>query len=39
LAAAVAACGDEAPVVVCGSLYLVAELREKFQKGILPFLL
>jgi len=38
LAAAVAACGDEAPVVVCGSLYLVAELREKFQKGNLPFL-
>ncbi len=37
LAAAVAAAGDECPVVVCGSLYLVAELRQKFQEGSLPF--
>ena len=38
LAAAVAASGDETPVVVCGSLFLVAELREKFQEGNLPFI-
>lgn len=38
LAAAVAASGDETPVVICGSLYLVAELREKFQEGNLPFI-
>ena len=37
LAAAVAAAGDETPVVVCGSLYLVAELRQKFQEGALSF--
>jgi dihydrofolate synthase/folylpolyglutamate synthase len=38
LAAAVAACGDEAPVVICGSLYLVAELSKKFKAGDLPFI-
>ena len=37
LAAAVAVARDETPVVVCGSLYLVAELRQKFQEGNLPF--
>ena len=38
LAVAVAASGDETPVVVCGSLFLIAELREKFQEGNLPFI-
>lgn len=37
LAAAVAASCDQSPVVVCGSLYLVAELSRKFQEGNLPF--
>lgn len=38
LAAAVAACGDQSPVVICGSLYLVAELSQKFKAGALPFI-
>ena len=33
----VAASGADAPVVICGSLYLVAELSKKFQEGALPF--
>lgn len=39
LAAAVAASGADAPVVICGSLYLVAELGKKFQEGALPFVM
>jgi folylpolyglutamate synthase/dihydropteroate synthase len=37
LAAAVTACGDQSPVVICGSLYLVAELSQKFKEKALPF--
>ncbi len=37
LAAAVAACEDQSPVVICGSLYLVAELSQKFKEKALPF--
>jgi dihydrofolate synthase/folylpolyglutamate synthase len=38
LVAAVAASGNESPVVVSGSLYLVAELSQKFKEGALPFI-
>ena len=38
LAAAVAACGDGSPVVICGSIYLVADLSKKFKEGALPFI-
>ena len=37
LAAAVAACEDKSPVVICGSLYLAAELSQKFKERALPF--
>jgi dihydrofolate synthase/folylpolyglutamate synthase len=38
LAAAVADCGEKSPVVICGSLYLVAELSQRFKEGALPFI-
>jgi len=38
LAAAVASSVDETTVVICGSLYLVAELRQQLQEGSLPFI-